>query len=101
MVARCCQLGLLTISGSVTNLVLGRTKKKIRYLSSSTRSDIVVFDDLCICINCEYMIHVDDSSNGICGECGCGNPEHPGYDDIGSVGAGRDYDFYEEFNGSL
>lgn len=65
------------------------------------KQEEVVFDDLCICINCEYMIHVDDSSNGICGECGCGNPEHPGYDDIGSVGAGRDYDFYEEFNGSL
>ena len=59
----------------------------------------VVFDDLCICINCEYMIHVDDSSNGICGECGCGEPEHPAYEDVGRDG--RDYDFYEEFYGSL
>ena len=61
----------------------------------------VVFDDLCICINCEYMIHVDDSSNGICGECGCSEPEHPGYEDIGNKQEGRSYDFFKEFNGSL
>ena len=61
------------------------------------KQEEVVFDDLCICINCEQMMHVDFSSEGYCPECGCGNPEHPGYDDIGSVGGGREYEFYEVF----
>lgn len=41
----------------------------------------VIFDDLCFCINCECLIHVDDVGNGICGECGCGEPESPVYED--------------------
>ena len=53
------------------------------------------YDDLCICINCECLIHVDDSSNGICGECGCGNPEHPAYDDMQPH---MGYTFFEEFD---
>jgi len=53
------------------------------------------YDDLCICINCECFIHVDDSSNGICGECGCGNPEHPAYDDMQPH---MGYTFFEEFD---
>ncbi|MDB2367274.1 hypothetical protein N9V76_02440 [Candidatus Poseidoniales archaeon] len=65
------------------------------------KQEEVVFDDLCICINCEQMMHVDFSSEGYCPECGCGEPEHPGYDDIGGKGAGRDYDFFKEFCGSL
>jgi hypothetical protein len=53
------------------------------------------YDHLCICINCECLIHVDDSSNGICGECGCGNPEHPAYDDMHQQ---MEYTFFEEFS---
>ena len=26
-----------------------------------------------------------------------GNPEHSGYDDIGSIGGGREFEFYDEF----
>jgi len=42
----------------------------------------VGFEDLCFCINCECLILQDDVSDGICGECGCSNPEHPAYEDV-------------------
>lgn len=35
------------------------------------------FSELCYCINCECMIHVDDVSNGVCAECGADEPESP------------------------
>ena len=35
------------------------------------------FGELCYCINCECMIHVDDVSNGVCAECGADEPESP------------------------
>ena len=70
-------------------------------LNDNEKLEEFTLDDLCICINCEEMIHVDFSSSGYCPECGCGEPEHPGYDDIGSKGGGRGYDFFKEFCGSL
>ena len=54
----------------------------------------VGYEDLCLCISCECLIHVDDSSNGVCGECGCSNPEHPAYDDMRR---NMEYTFFDEF----
>ena len=68
-------------------------------LNDNEKLEEFTLDELCICINCEQMIHIDFSSSGFCPECGCGEPEHPAYEDTGSDG--RDYDFYEEFYGSL
>ena len=56
----------------------------------------VPLEDLCFCINCEHMIHVDFSSSGWCPACGCSEPEHPGYEDIMSDERGFDC-FYDDF----
>ena len=72
---------------------IGSLEKSLEF--HGEHKEEVSYEDLCLCINCEYLIHVDDSSDGVCGECGCFNPEHPAYDDVHHH---MEYTFFDEFN---